>query len=236
MNHFTCSFSDMVIDQTSPETSGLCLSLNYDLSQVKSRKLMEEDCSNAVGTVVDIAYAVGTVPDIAYAVGLMHEIAYTGCLHSTLGSSEKPFYEEATGDKALLWGCSDCQNQLTRGKDELGPAYPRERQARDSPDDTLKPPASGQDWVHVFHQSSLELPRQKDNKSISGLQGLFLPAEEGFGLGLPDAVIEDLLSWEGRKIVGCLDDKTLSRCCQTRDSRPELGVNSMWDGTGCSTL
>jgi hypothetical protein len=87
----------------------------------------------------------------------------------------------------------------------------------DSPDGTMKPPASGQDWVRVFYLLSLELPRHEVNKSISGLSGLFLPAEQGFGLGLPDA-IEDLLSWEGRKIVGSNDEKTPtgSTCRHTR--------------------
>jgi hypothetical protein len=115
----------MVSVRTSPQTSGLCLTLNYDHYYVKSSELMEEDCSNAnaVGTVDDFTCAVGTVTDIAYAVGLMNEIAYTGQgLHSTLGSgmglrykylrSEKPNYEEATGDRALLRRLSDYLNQL----------------------------------------------------------------------------------------------------------------------------
>jgi hypothetical protein len=54
-------------------------------------------------------------------------------------------------------------------------------------------------------------PRSHAVKFLSGLHGLFLPAEQGFGLGQPDAIIEDLLSWEGRKIVGCQDDKTTDR-------------------------
>ena len=167
---------------TSPQTSGLCQGLNYDLSQVKSRKLMGEDCSNANGTVDDFACAVGTVTDIAYAVGLMHEIAYRGkCLHSTLGSGTGPLYkylradkpsdEEATSYEALLRGLSDYLNQqLCLGTQREarvahydlceghlgGLELSRGGQAvkTDGPDRTLKPPASGQDWVLVFHLGS----------------------------------------------------------------------------------
>jgi hypothetical protein len=251
-----------MVDLTRPQTSGLCQGLNYDLSQVKSRKQMGEDCSNANGTVDDFTCAVGTVTDIAYAVGLMHEIAYRGkCLHFTLGSGTGPLYkylradkpsdEEATSYEALLRGLSDYLNQqLCLGTQREarvahydlceghlgGLELSRGGQAvkTDGPDRTLKPPAIGQDWV-LTGLSSLELPRQEDNKSISELQGLFLPDEEVFGLGLLDAVIEDLLSWEGRKIVGCLDDKTTGRkyvpphktsCCCHAAARHETAGQS----------
>jgi hypothetical protein len=92
-----------------------------------------------------------------------------------------------------------------------------------SPGGTFKPPACSQDWVVVFYLSSLELPRNEDNKSISGLHGLFLPAEQGFGLGLLDTIIVNLLSWEGRMIVDNQNEKTTTRCTG-RHTRPSAAV------------
>jgi hypothetical protein len=67
------------LTRTSPQTSGLCLRINYEHCYVKSSQLMEEDYSIAytTGTVLYIACTMGTVPDIAYAEGLIHEITYT---------------------------------------------------------------------------------------------------------------------------------------------------------------
>jgi hypothetical protein len=72
-----------------------------------------------------------------------------------------------------------------------------------SPGYTLKPPAYSQDRVLVFNRSTLELPRHYDIKFCSGLHGLLLPAEEGFGLELPD-FIENLAyyKWKAYYING----------------------------------
>jgi hypothetical protein len=85
-----------------------------------------------------------------------------------------------------------------------------------SPGCTFQPPAC-QDWVLVFNSSTLELPRHDDIKFYSGLHRHDLPAEEGFGLGLRDA-IENLVSEEGRMIIGSHDMKTTagSTCRHTR--------------------
>ena len=118
--------------------------------------------------------------------------------------------------------CLTVHYNLCEGHVGLEPSNRGQAVTGDSPDDTLQPPASGQDWVLVSHLSSLELPQQEDNKSISWLHGLFLPAEQGFGLGLPDA-IETLLSEEGRMIIGS-QDKKMTAGWTCRHTRPRAAV------------
>jgi hypothetical protein len=120
----------------------------------------------------------------------------------------------------------DCHADKKSRRQEVKKTRSQEAMQSRSPGCTFQPPAC-QDWVLVFHLSSLELPQHYDIKFFSGLNGLFLPAEEGFGLGLPDA-IENLVSEEGRMIIGSHDKKTTagSTC---RHSRPSAAVTPQTD-------